>query len=258
MACAVLLPAASALAQSADAEKFSISLGAFITDRDTKSTINGSGGDPGTDVDLEGDLGLSSSDTVFRVDGYYKFNERHRIDFSWFDLSRSASKLIDREIEWNDTTFPINTTLNTNFNLAIYKVAYTWSFLQSEKSFLGATAGLYIADIGNRLDAPSIGSREGASVTAPLPVLGLRGQYYLAPKWSIAASGEFFLFQYDDWDGDLIDLYIGLDYQAFNNISFGIGINQVTFDLGVTKTNFSGNVDWGYTGGLIFVRAHFW
>ena len=31
----------------------------------------------------------------------------------------------------------------------------------------------------------------------------------------------------------------------------------VRYHLGVTKENFTGNTDWGYSGGMVFVRASF-
>ena len=244
-------------AQSANDEKFSLSLGVFLTDRDSSTTLDGSANDPGTDVDLEADLGLSRSDSVFRIDGYYNINEKHRIDFSWFDLSRTASKQIERNIEWNGTLYPIDTSVNSDFDLDIYKIAYTWSFHRKGKNFLGATAGLYIAETGTTLSAADIGALEVARITAPLPVVGLRGQHYFSDKWSLRASAELFLFEYNDWDGDLMDLYVGVDYQFSDSIAVGAGFNSVTFDLGVTKDNFTGNVDWGYSGGMVFLRASF-
>jgi len=59
--------AAPAVADSLDGDRFSLSLGVFITDRDTVTSLDSSFGD-GTDVDFEDDLGLASSDNVFRLD----------------------------------------------------------------------------------------------------------------------------------------------------------------------------------------------
>lgn len=244
-------------AQSADTERFSLSLGVFLTDRDSKTSLDGAAGDPGTDVDLEKDLGLSRSDSVFRVDAYYKFNEKHRIDFSWFDLSRSSSTQIERDIEWNGTVFPVSTVVNSDFDLTINKLAYTWVFKRNAKNFLGLSAGLYVADTGTSIDAPNLSTREIASVTAPLPVIGLRGQHYLSERWSVRGSIELFLFEYNDWDGDLVDLYVGVDYELSNTLSLGAGFNAVTFDLGVNKANFTGSLDWAYSGGMAFIRASF-
>jgi len=163
--CAVLIffEMPNAIAQTEDYTKFSLSVGVFLTNMDTKTRIDGMVGD-GTDVDLEGDLGLDNSDTVFRIDGYYRFNQKHRLDFSVFDLSRSASTLIEKDIEWNDTLFPIGTTIDSSFDLNIYKLAYTWSFMRRDKGYLGLTAGLYVADIGTRLTGENVGSSEGRAL----------------------------------------------------------------------------------------------
>jgi hypothetical protein len=251
-------PFSNAVAQSADAERFSFSLGVFITDRDSKTRLDAQvGGMTGTEVDVEGDLGVDNSDTVFRLDGYYRFNEKHRVDFSWFDLSRTGTKQIQRDIDWNDSSFPLDTVINSEFDLAIYKAAYTWSFLRRDTGYIGLTAGLYVADIKTALSAPAIMTQEVGDITAPLPVFGLRGEYNFSEKWSFRASGEFFVFEYEDFDGSLYDLYVGLDYQLFDRMAVGVGINSVKMDIGVVKENVTGNLDWQYDGGLIFLKFDF-
>ena len=108
------------------------------------------------------------------------------------------------------------------------------------------TAGFYIADIGSRMDAPLTSEGNASAVTAPLPVFGLRGQYHFSEKWSFRASAEFFLFEYEAWDGSLQDIYAGVDYQLFRHLAIAAGFNSVTTDLSVTKTDFSGSLDWAY------------
>jgi hypothetical protein len=248
-------PATSAQEQEYD--RFSISLGVFLTDRESKTRLNGSLGNDGSDVDLESDLGLDRSDTVFRLDGYYRFNESHRIDFSAFDLSRSKTRVIDEEIEWGDTVFPINVNIKSQFSLAIYKLAYTWSFMRRENAYLGLTAGLYVASFGAKLSASDIGSVESDSLTAPLPVIGLRGQYELSEKFTFRASGELFSLNFNEYDGTLIDLYAGIDYQLSEHAAIGLGFNSVSLDVGVTRNRFNGNLDWKYDGGLLFLKFDF-
>jgi hypothetical protein len=257
LAVALILSSASPIAFAEDDKKFSLSLGVFITDRDSYTSIGVSGDPTGTPVDLEGDLGLDTSDTVFRIDGYYRFNDKHRIDVSAFDLSRTSTKTIEKEIDWNDTIFPIDTSVSGDFDLNIYKLAYTYTFMRRDKGYLGASAGLYIADIGTRISAPNIADRAGGSVTAPLPVVGLRGEYRISDKWSFRASGEFFALEYQDFDGSLIDLYAGVDYQLFERAAIGVGINSVTIDLGIESTQLNGELDWRYDGGLLFLKVDF-
>lgn len=75
---AFVLSTPAATVQSVLDDRFSLSLGGFFTDRDTNTRLDtflGAGG--GTDTDVESDLGLDASDTVFRLDGYFRLNERH-------------------------------------------------------------------------------------------------------------------------------------------------------------------------------------
>jgi hypothetical protein len=253
--CVSLLAISSTLA--ADDSEFSLSLGVFITDRNSTTRLDASVGTPGTPVDLEKELGLDKSDTVFRLDGYYRFNDKHRIDFSAFDLSRTSSKAIDTEIDWGGTTYPINTTLAGEFDLKVYKLAYTYSIMRREKGYLGLTGGLYVADIGTRLSAEGVGATEGGGITAPLPVVGLRGEYRLSEKWTFRAGGELFALEYDAFDGSLVDLYAGVDYQLFDHAALGFGLNSVRIDVGVEDADLTGNIDWRYDGGLVFVKVNF-
>ncbi|HWM28642.1 MAG TPA: hypothetical protein VNQ14_09300 [Woeseiaceae bacterium] len=247
------------LSQAAAAQtdpRFSVGLGVFFTDRDSQTRIDGETG-TGSDVDLETDLGLEKSDSVFRVDGYWRFAEKHRFDLSAFDLSRSASRQIDKDITWGDTTYPINTQLTAELDLAIYKAAYTWLFLKRDRSFLGATVGLYVMDIGTTLSASTGGSRESSDVTAPLPVVGLRGEYRFAERWSLRGSAEIFAIEYGDYDGSLYDLFVGLDFNITEKIAVGAGLNSVQLDVGVSKSGFQGDLDWQYDGAMAYVKFDF-
>jgi hypothetical protein len=258
--CALLLVALycapqSALADDLEGDRFSLSLGVFVTDRDTDTQLDGT--TTGSDINFEKDLGLDSSDSVFRLDGYYRFNERHRLDFSVFDLSRSASTTIDRDLQWGDTSYTVNTGVDTDVDLQIYKAAYTYAFMRRDKGYLGLTAGLYVADTRSSIAEQSLGQATIGDITAPLPVIGLRGEYALSDRWSFRASSEFFALEYNDVDGALIDLYAGIDYQVLDNISLGVGVNSVSIDVDATKTSFAGAIDWQYVGGLLFLKFNF-
>ena len=97
-------------AADSNTDRFSFSIGAFITDRDTDARLDSQTLGQGTDIDFEDDLDLDSSGTVFRLDAFYRFNRRHRIDFAIFDLSRDSSATINESIQFGDDVFNINTT----------------------------------------------------------------------------------------------------------------------------------------------------
>ncbi len=253
----VISLAPCSLLLAAEDSYFSLSLGGFVTDYDTKTRLD-SNNNRGFDTDFEDDLGLDSSDSVFRLDGYYKFSPRHRFDFSVFDLSRSATNLVQRGIQWGDNFYSVDTLVESDFDLRIYKAAYTYSFLASDRGYLGITGGLYVADININLTNQTLLQAEKGDVTAPLPVLGVRGEYELSENWTLRASGEFFALEIDDkFSGSLSDLYIGLDYQLFENTAFGIGFNSVAMDLSLDRSSFGGALDWKYDGGLAYLKFDF-
>ena len=240
-----------------DDSRFSLSAGVFLTNWDSATQVNLTNTDTGDTVDLESDLGLDKSDSVFRIDGYYKFNDTHRVDFSAFNFSRSATRVIDREIEWQGDVYPVNTTVTAESDLQVYKLGYTYSFMRRDKGYLGVTGGLYVADIRARLAAENIDQRSGGSVTAPLPVIGARGEYRLSDKWTARASAEFFFIDYQDYTGSLTDLYAGVDYRLFGRAAIGVAYNSVRLDIGIDKSTLNSNLNWRYDGGLLFLKYDF-
>ncbi|MGH8168618.1 MAG: hypothetical protein ACREQ1_15365, partial [Woeseiaceae bacterium] len=125
------------------------------------------------------------------------------------------------------------------------------------RSFLGATVGLYVMDFGATLSASTGGSRESSDVTAPLPVVGLRGEYRFAERWSLRGSAEIFAIEYGDYEGSLYDLFVGLDFNITETIAVGAGLNSVQLDVGVSKTGFEGNMDWQYDGAMAYLKFDF-
>ena len=243
-------------AAPAEDDKFSVSLGWFITSRDTESRLDSSLGS-GSGVDLEDDLGLDSSDSVVRFDAAYRVNDRHRIDISFFDMSRDSSLPIQKDIQWGDELFTVDTAVNTSFDLNIYKAAYTYSFMRRDNGFLGVTAGVYVADSKISLAEQNVGGAEVGAITAPLPVIGLRGERYFGDRWTLRGSGEFFAIEFDNVEGSLVDLYVGMDYKVLDHMSIGLGINSVTLDVDASKNAFQGALDWEYAGGLLFLKFDF-
>lgn len=244
------------LADSHVDDRFSLSLGVFVTDHDTDTRLDGDL-TVGTDINFEKALNLDASDTVFRVDGYYRFNEKHRIDFSVFDLSRDVSNPINRDIQWGDDLFTIDTVVNLDVDFNIYKLAYTYGFFRRPKGYIGAIGGFYVADTSLTIEEANTGRAAVGDVTAPLPVIGLRGQYDLSDKWSFRASGEFFFIDYNDIEGSLVDLFAGIDYQIFDSAALGIAVNSVTIDIDADKSSFAGAINWRYVGGLLYLKFDF-
>jgi hypothetical protein len=253
----VLMLAAPCAAQDAATDRFAISLGAFITERDTVTRVDSTTGNLGTVIQFEDDLGLPSSQTVFRLDGHYRFSERHRLDFSVFDLSRHATQTLDQSVQFGDENFSVASSMNTDFDLSIYKLGYTYSFLRSDKGFLGGDIGLHVADVGLTLRTLTNDPLETNSVTAPLPVIGLHGEYYLSDRWTLSGDFEWFAIEIGDVKGHLHDLFIGVDYRILDNLAVGLAYNDVSSRIEYSHDAHHSILDWRYDGILLYFKMAF-
>ena len=248
---------ATSLAAEPDSERSGIALGVFITDRNTTGRVDSATLGLGTTINFENDLGLDGSGTVARLDGYYRFQPRHRIDYAIFDLSRDATATIDEEIQFRDEIFDINSTISSEFDLTIYKAAYTYSLLMRDDGYLGVTGGLFTLSSDVSLTESNTGQFDAEDLTAPLPVVGLRGNYQLMPRLVLRGSAELFAVEFDDIDGRLVDFHIGLDYYFRDNFALGLAYNAVSINVDADGSDFKGALDWDYDGVLLSILYTF-
>lgn len=240
-----------------------LALGSYIVDTDTEVTLNGDTQD-GTDIDWENTFG-SGDVTRFRVDGQWRFAERHKARFMWFSSSRSKSTTLDEDINWGDETFPVSAKVDAEFNFDIYELAYEYSFLRRDTYELNGTFGLHYTELSLSLAAKASASggtlqgdiKEEGSVGAPLPVIGIRGLWQLPHHFWIDAQAQFFAISIDEYDGNLQDYKIMVNWQPKKWLGFGLGYNQFSVDVDVDSDKFNGSLDWTYSGPMLSYSAVF-
>jgi hypothetical protein len=246
------------VARSGSSERFAITFGAFVTDQDAAARLDADSG-RGTDIDLEDDLGLDISQSVARLGGYWWLGEqrRHRTDFSFFDLSRTASSQLDDDIIFGGEFFPASSIVESTTDLTILKAEYTFAFISRKRGFLGVVGGFYIARMGLSIQEIPARAAAGEDFNAPLPVLGLRGEYEISDRISISGMVQGLLAESSTQKGAFRDIYFGADYRISDNFYLGLAYNDVAMDLDVRKSGFNGRVDWSYDGLLLYMKYDF-
>jgi hypothetical protein len=248
---------ASAQGRQEERERGSIVIGEFVTNRNTSARFDSDSGSPGTDIDMEGDLGLEASTSVTRAGGYFWITHRQRIDVSFFDLSRSATHKIDKTINFDDKTFQINTAVTSDNHLTITKLDYTFAFLDRDKWYLGVTGGLYVMQTRLTLSEPTLGSYSSEGLTAPLPVVGFRSDYGFAKHWNLRGAYQWFGIDTGDYAGHLTDTYLGVDYGFGKRFAVGLAYDTVSMGVEANKPHVKGRLDWGYNGWLVYFKTDF-
>lgn len=243
-------------------EKASIALGGMVASMDTSARVGLSGA--GAEIDVEDILGLKTSQSSFRVDALYRFGKsrRHRFDFTWFDLNRQATRTLETDIEVDGTTYPVGTTVDSEFDLTFYNVRYSYSFLQDDRIDLAGSIGLHVTEVGLTVASATQGTR-GEDVTAPLPLLGLRLDVVLTPRWYIRSSWEALYLAYEGAKGAISDATLALEYRPWNHFALGAGLNVVRVvlegeeDTSTPGFDFAAKFDFDYTGLLLYGKLMF-
>jgi hypothetical protein len=263
----VLLMAVPAMS-AADApdvlsDPFQLSLGSFNLDTDTRVRLDGDL-NTGTYVDWENTFGGGDT-TRFRVDGQWRFADRHKVRFMWFNTSRSKSSTLDEEIDWGDETFPVNATVDAEFDFDVYELAYEYAFLRRDTYELSGTFGVHYTELSLSLAAEASSSggslesdiQEEGSVDAPLPVIGLRALWQLPHHFWVDAQAQYFALSIDEYDGSLQDYKLMVNWQPKTWLGIGLGYNRFQVDVDVDSSRFNGSLDWTYSGPMLSYSAVF-
>ena len=218
----------------------------------------------GLEVSPEDALGLDSSVSAFRADALWRFtsNRRHRFDLSYIDLRRASTKTLEADIQIKDRVFSTGTTVDSLFDVQVIKAAYSYSLFQDERFDLGLSGGLYVMPIRIKLSSTSSGAAEDEGITAPLPVLGLRFDFAITPKFFLKESIDVFYFQYQNFSGGLFDAKVGLEYNIWKH--FGVGVAYEYFRLQVKAEgqdypyiDLAGKIQFNYGGILLYGKLFF-
>lgn len=247
-------------------DKFEVAVGGYyVFTYDSEISLTETNAGVGVIFNPRDTLGLNGEQTVFRLDARYRFNTNHAMTFSWYRISADSSKTLVEDIEWidgdgNTIVIPVGTNVASNLQYDIYKVGYLWSFYHTEKVELSAGAGLHMADIGVGLTVES-GLSDTRLRTAqsnlPLPVLSFGLDYKVTPKFSWLLKTQLFALELSEWRGLYSDIQLGMEYQAFEHVGFGLGLGSNSLDVEREYDNLRFIFDNRVSGLHVFVSANF-
>ena len=108
------------------------------------ATANVSVGGPalgvGTNIDLTNTLGVDTSTDAFRLDGLYRFNDRHAIGLSWYRVGLSGEKSINEQIQIRDQTVAAGAAYPNQPEFQYLPVALQLLLLPERESGVGSVA----------------------------------------------------------------------------------------------------------------------
>jgi len=258
-----------------DAEKllvnpFTIDVGTYVVSSNISGNLRGSANTGGNNVDFSQDFGTDANETRVRAGFLWRITPTQAVRFNYFNNDVSRTKQISQDINWGDNTYLAGglVTAETKFN--IYEASYEWAFIKHRNYDVSLTAGVHVEDFtvklaGNATVTPPGGGppstasfqSQSNSVTAPLPVIGLRADWAAMDHLYFDVSGQLFKFSYQGIDGNWSDIWVGMTWMFNEHFGVGVAYDRFAVHVDLTKGSFDGRLNLGYQGGLIFVRGAF-
>lgn len=274
LAVAGLLGAAASTSAFAQAQAlldnpFVVNLGVFVLSTDVKGNLNGTASGSNQEVNFDRDFGKAGDASRARVDALWRINPKHHLRFMYFDNDQTRNRVLDRDIAWGDDTFKANTNLEAKVKYEVYELAYEYAFMRQPQYEVAASFGLHVEHFNTRFSGTATitdangntstasAASESNSVTAPLPVIGIRGGWVVAPQWYLDGQLQLFKVNVNGIDGNWTDLRLGGTWMFSKNFGVGLGYNRFYTHVDVDKTDFNGRLKLGYQGAQLYLTGTF-
>ncbi|MBT0669512.1 outer membrane beta-barrel protein [Novosphingobium profundi] len=217
----------------------------------------------GTNIDLEKDLDLDRENVVPAVSIGSRFGHVV-VGADYFRLKRSGEVGLQRDITFDDTTYPAEASVRSGFNSNIYRLTVGYAFIQKPDLEVGGAIGLHATNF--RISISGEASVGGSSIDAttrvkkvfaPLPTVGLFATWKIAPRLEAAGRVDYLSLKVGDYDGKLVNVQAGVNYRVFDHVSLGIAYRYVDYRLGVDKEYWDGRVRYKLNGPALILQGSF-
>jgi hypothetical protein len=249
-----------------EAEKFKVAVGGYLVAHQSTQIFTTADSFPlGFNIDYQDDLGMDTKAQSFRLDSHYRFNPKHKIEFSYYRIHTDATTVSRQELIFGDGdyVFSAGAKIESYLNMDIFKLNYAYSFYHSEQVELSAGIGLHTIKTTSgltgeaTLNGDEVGTaKEAINFLAPLPVLGFRMAYNATEKFEIIGSADYFGLNINNFSGYFTDIRIAGEYSIFDNFGIGAGLNFTVLDLQVDK-GYKVKISQGVSGVLAYLSYRY-
>jgi hypothetical protein len=259
--CSVSQPALSAFD-----ETYKLAIGYSINEFDTDLSINSRDGSIDKEIDLEDTLGFDQNVKLAWARGDWRLADNHRISLAYTQIKRSSDLTSQKDITVDGNKILAGASLSSSVKTHVFDIEYIYSFYKRPNIELGVTAGIYwmnsLADVAGSGNVIIEGETEeqyinefssSQRLVAPLPLIGLTGDYAINDRWILRGSARYFAITINDIDGYLLNINLAAEY-LFNK-HFGAGVSASLFDVrvdhrGIVTYN---SLNYRYNGALGFI-----
>jgi hypothetical protein len=233
-------------------ERFRLRAGLFVPVNNTQVQVSAFNRDIGTNIDFENDLGFSRVVSTFMANFAWRVSPRSRINASYYNIARSSTYTLKKDIVFDSTTYFANTSVTAFFNTPIFQLSYGYAILAKPNYEVGLQIGAHIVGFSTGMSVRGTGSGFDKSsdfeFTAPLPDLGIWGSYVLSNRFALNLEVGYLALTIDDTNGRILSYDFQFLYKLLRRLDVSLGFTGLNFKVTKTTQYTEGIFMWGYNG----------
>ena len=239
---AIVAPGARADMPGDVPDRWRLSLGGIAADSFTEGGLGSTTAGIGVTVNFEDIFDLPENKETWRFEANWHINKRQYIDFGYFELNRSASTILDQDVEWGDFVFLANGKVTADFKSAFPYAAWRYDFLQLPEVRISGSAGInyltleagLIADgsLVEQNGTPVSGAvDERVSISFPVPQIGLQIDWALTRRLAVKMYIRQIYINYGDINGGIGETAMRLHWWCSKHFGISGGLDKESIDL---------------------------
>lgn len=244
-------------------DQFKVSIGSYVIDHDVDLRWDAPGVGAGSDVNFHRDLGFddSKTDIFWSLDGV--LGEHHKVSAFGYSYDSGGQRLLDRDLNIDDSRFPVDAAFAGDMDVKMAGVAYTWLFHRNDRSAAGVGIGAVRYDVSADL-AAALETGEGLVTVeerlderAWAPMLRVEYHHALGENWRLGGQISYVKKSGGDTSGDAIDANVHLEYFPWEHFGFGLRYNYNDVDLEFDRSRFTGKLNFKNQGPQVVAILRF-
>lgn len=263
LALLLLAPGVQALPPT---DRFSLSFGGYANSLGLEGRFDGSTDVTGTRYDFSERFDLDDMRELAMLTVEWSPHPRHQLHAIAFEDRRERSATIERDLTFEDVTFPLAAEVAGRFEVRSIELGYTWWAYRTDTTALGA--GLGVLDYRARLSLRGALRRDGedepiaqgsAEVTDRLraPVLRLGWRWVAGERLRLRADASALQIGWDGIDGEIYGLRVAAEYFPIENLGLSLGYGITELRAEARHEDLRGRLTLQFSGMQLLARIRF-
>lgn len=235
-------------------DDFVLSVGAFLPSKDFKIRVDGE--IPGRDIDFGQKADVSDNEASASFVFRWKFGEKWSVSGQYWGTEDDGEAVLTEDVTWGDNVLQAGSNVGAGVSTDIARIFFGREFFtDADYHEFGLGAGLHWLQIEAYLDGEfflngeSTGfRREQVSADLPLPNIGAWYWYSFSPRWLLTTHLDWFSASIDKYSGSLWDAGVGINFQAWEHVGFGLSYKYFKIDADVEESDWYGKAEVTHDG----------